>query len=182
MHVSLDGFVAGPDGSMDWVHVDPELFEYTATITDEADTAVYGRITYQMMAHYWPEAGNQPNATGHDKQHSHWYNTVEKIVISRSMAGMRLPHTHILSNFLKEQMNNIKQQEGRNMLLLGSPSVVHRLMQDDLIDEFYLFVNPVLLGTGIPLFKDISNRVKLNLLSSKSFAGSEVMLLHYLRS
>jgi dihydrofolate reductase len=179
MHVSLDGFVAGPGGEMDWIHVDPEIFEYTGALTDEADTAVYGRVTYEMMQSYWPDAGTEPNASEHDKQHSHWYNTVEKIVVSRSMAGTTLPHTQVISDNLAPRIKGLKHQEGRNMLMLGSPSVVHSFMELGLIDEFYLFINPVLLGTGIPLFRNVQERLALNLLSSRSFGEGGVMLLHY---
>ena len=82
LHTTLDGFAAGPNGEMDWINVDEEMFEYAARRTNEADTALYGRVTYQMMESYWPTAGDQPNATKHDKQHSSWYNKVTKVVLS----------------------------------------------------------------------------------------------------
>src|SRR5436853_7158414 len=75
MHTSVDGFVAGLNGEMDWINVDDDMFEYAGKQTDLADTALYGRITYQMMESYWPTAADQPNATKHDIQHSRWYNS-----------------------------------------------------------------------------------------------------------
>lgn len=98
MHTSLDGFVAGPAGEMDWIHVDEELFEYAGRQTDKSDTALYGRVTWQMMQSYWPTAADKPNATKHDIQHSAWYNNVEKVVLSKTMQGKNLPHTTIISN------------------------------------------------------------------------------------
>src|ERR671933_369653 len=82
MHTSLDNFVAGPNGEMDWITVDEEIFEYAGKRTSEADTALYGRVTYQMMESYWPTAADQPGASKHDIQHSAWYKSVEKVVVS----------------------------------------------------------------------------------------------------
>ncbi len=74
MHTSLDGFTARPDVAMDWVHVEEEMFEAAGQRTREADTALYGRRTYELMQSYWPTAANQPNATKHDIEHAAWYN------------------------------------------------------------------------------------------------------------
>ena len=84
MHTSLDGFVAGLKGELNWVNVDDEIFDFVATMTDKADTALYGRVTYEMMQSYWPNAGKQPNASKHDKEHSAWYNKVSKVVLYSS--------------------------------------------------------------------------------------------------
>ena len=84
MHTSLDGFVAGPNGEMNWIYVDDALFDFVATMTDKADTALYGRVTYEMMQGYWPTAGDQPDASKHDKEHSAWYNKVPKIVFIKN--------------------------------------------------------------------------------------------------
>jgi dihydrofolate reductase len=85
MHTSLDGFVAGLNGEMDWIKVDEAMFDFIGTMTDQADTALYGRVTYQMMESYWPTAGEQPNASKHDIEHSRWYNKVTKIVLSKTI-------------------------------------------------------------------------------------------------
>jgi dihydrofolate reductase len=177
-HASLDSFVAGPNGEMDWINVDEEMFELAGQRTNEADTALYGRVTYQMMESYWPTAADQPNATKHDIEHSAWYNKVTKVVVSKSMQGQQLNNTKIISDNLSTQINELKQQEGKDIVIFGSPSVVHALMQYDLIDDFWIFVNPVILGQGIPLFKDIKDHIKLKLVSSAVFA-SGVVCLHY---
>ncbi len=85
MHVSLDGFVAGPNGELDWVKIDQEIFDYVGKRISEGDTALYGRVTYQMMENYWPTAGDKPKATKHDIEHSKWYNKVYKVVLSKTM-------------------------------------------------------------------------------------------------
>ena len=180
MHVSLDGFVAGPEGEMDWINVDEEMFDFAASRTSEADTALYGRVTFEMMEAYWPTAANQPNATKHDKVHSNWYNRVTKVVMSRSMEGQELPNIIIISNELEKNINNLKKEAVKDILMFGSPGAAHSLMQSDLIDDYWLFINPVLLGKGIPLFNNINQIQKLDLNSTKQFS-SGVVCLHYKR-
>jgi dihydrofolate reductase len=178
MHTSLDGFVAGPNGEMDWINVDNDMFEYAGMRTNEADTALYGRVTYQMMEAYWPTAGNQPAATKHDIEHSRWYNKVAKIILSKTMRGANLPNTTIISDNAPNEINKIKQQPGKEIIIFGSPSAAHSLMSENLIDDYWLFVNPILLGKGIPLFNDIKDRVKLKLAATNVFS-SGVVCLHY---
>ncbi len=178
MHTSLDGFVAGPNGEMDWIDVNDEMFEYAGQRTREADTALYGRVTYQMMESYWPTAGDQPTATKHDIEHSKWYNGVAKVVVSRTMKGAKLPNTRIVGDHLTDEISELKRGSGKEIVMFGSPSVGHSLMTDHLIDDYWLFVNPVLLGRGIPLFKDITGRTALRLVASHAFS-SGVVCLHY---
>lgn len=178
MHVSLDGFVAGPNGEMDWIHVDEEIFDLAGQQTDEADTALYGRVTYQMMDSYWPTAGDQPNASKHDIQHSNWYNKVPKVVISRTMKDAKPLHTSIISEDVCNEVRRLKELAGNNILMFGSPTTAHTLMHENLIDEYWLFINPVVLGKGIPLFANVSERIKLKLESSKAF-GTGVVCLQY---
>lgn len=178
MHTSLDGFVAGPNGELDWANVDDELFDFVATMTDKADAALYGRVTYEMMQSYWPTAGEQPNASKHDKEHSAWYKKVTKIVLSRTISAKGLENTTVISDQLAGNINRIKEQDGKNILIFGSPRASHSLLNLGLVDEFWLFVNPILLGTGIPLFKDVTETVKLKLIESKTFACG-VIALHY---
>src|SRR3972149_5829635 len=98
MHTSLDGFVAGPKGEMDWIIVDEGMFDYALKQTDESDIALYGRVTYQMMESYWPTAADNPEATKHDIEHSRWYNSVTKVIISGTMQGQVLKNTKIINN------------------------------------------------------------------------------------
>ena len=170
MHISLDGFVAGPNGEMDWIKVDEEIFDFVGQRISECDTALYGRVTYEMMQNYWPEAGNKPDASKHDIEHSKWYSQVRKVVLSKTMKGagpiaIGLTNTTIISDNLSDKINEIKQQAGSELLLFGSPTATHALIQLGLIDGYWLFVNPVILGQGIPLFTDIKDKIKLNLLT-----------------
>lgn len=169
MHVSLDGFVAGINGEMNWIKVDEEIFNYVGKRISKGDTALYGRATYQMMEGYWPTAADKPTATKHDIEHAKWYSKVHKIVLSKSMNGTALNNTTIISNNLSIKINELKQQPGEDILLFGSPTATHSLMQLNLIDGYWLFVNPIILGEGIPLFKNIQEKIKLNLLTTHRF-------------
>ncbi|MDD4991507.1 MAG: dihydrofolate reductase family protein [Paludibacter sp.] len=171
MHISLDGFVAGPNGEMDWIKVDEEIFDYGHVRISEGDTALYGRVTYEMMESYWPTAADSPEASKHDIEHSKWYKNVRKVVLSKTMSGAGLANTEIISENLADRINEIKQQAGNDILLFGSPSATHSLMQLDLIDGYWLFVNPVILGQGIPLFADMKNKTELKLLSTRQFTS-----------
>jgi len=172
MHISLDGFVAGLNGEMDWIKVDEEIFDYVGKRISEGDTALYGRVTYQMMENYWHSAAEKPEATKHDIEHSRWYNNVHKIVLSKTMKGADLPNTEIISDNLSVRINEIKQSGdagNKEILLFGSPTATHSLMQQGLIDGFWLFVNPIILGQGIPLFENSKDRIKLKLLNTRQF-------------
>lgn len=171
MHISLDGFVAGPKGEMNWIKVNEELFDYIGKRISETDAALYGRATYEMMEGYWPTAGDEPDASKHDIDHSRWYNKAHKIVLSKTMKGADLPNTTIISDNLADRINEIKQQTYKEILLFGSPTATHALIQEGLIDGYWLFVNPIILGQGIPLFVDIKDKVKLNLLTTRQFAS-----------
>ena len=178
MHTSLDGFVAGPNGEMDWINVDNEMFDHAGKQTDEADTALYGRVTYQMMDSYWPTAGDKPDAGKHDKEHSAWYNKVEKVVLSRTWKKEDHSNITIISNNQLDAINKLKQATGKNIVVFGSPTACHFLMAEDLVDDYWLFVNPILLAEGIPLFKDIKEKRKLKFVASITFP-SGVVCLHY---
>jgi dihydrofolate reductase len=169
MHISLDGFVAGPNREMDWIKVDEEIFDFVGKRISQGDTAMYGRITYQMMENYWPTAGDKPTASRHDIEHSKWYSKVHKVVLSKTMKDIGLSNTTIISDKLSDKINEIKQQEGNDILLFGSPTATHSLMQQNLIDGYWLFVNPIILGQGIPLFLDIKDKIKLKLLNTRQF-------------
>jgi dihydrofolate reductase len=179
LHTTLDGFVAGPNGEMNFFKVDEELFDLVGRFTNEADTALYGRVTYEMMNSYWPTAASQPNASKHAIEHSAWYNRVQKVVISKSMKGATLDKTTIVSDNIAEEIQDLKNAEGKNIMIFGSPTAVHTLMEHNLIDEYWLFVNPILLGEGIPVFSKIKQRVQLELVNEVRF-NSGVVSLNYM--
>ena len=166
---------------MDSIQINDELFDYVAVFTENADAALYGRVTWEMMDNYWPTAGDQPNAGKHDKQHSAWYNRVHKFVLSRSMQGQDQDKLSFIGDDMAEKIAVLKQEQGGDIMIFGSPSAAHALMQHDLIDEFRLFVNPVLLGEGIPAFEGIQDRKQLSLQSSKLFSCGVIALNYILK-
>ena len=175
-HLSLDGFVATLEGGLDWVTINEELFAYVGQRIQQTDTALYGRVTYQMMEGYWPTAADKPNASQHDIEHSRWYAQAGKVVLSRTLKGDGDSKTKIIAGDLTKEINQLKAGTGSEILVFGSPSATHALMAENLIDEYWLFLNPVLLGQGIPLFKNIQQRTALKLDASKVFESGVVCL------
>ena len=180
MHISLDGFVAGPNGEMNWIKHDEELFDYVGKRISQSDTALYGRKTYQMMESYWPTAGDQPSASKHDIENAKWYKNARKIVLSNTLQDSILTNTKIISDNLFDRINEIKQQGDNEILLFGSPAATHSLIQMNLIDGYWLFVNPIILGQGIPLFADIKDKIQLKLLPTTRQFNCGVTELNYL--
>ena len=182
MHISLDGFVAGPNGEMNWIKVDDEVFDYISNRISKTDTALYGHMTYQMMENYWPTAADSTTASKHDIEHSKWYKDAHKVVLSKSLKGMEFANTTIISDSLLEGINELKQSpngDDKDILLFGSPTATHSLMQLNLIDGYWLFVNPIILGEGIPLFVEIKDKIKLNLVTTHPFSNG-VTELNYM--
>ncbi|MEO8721851.1 MAG: dihydrofolate reductase family protein [Ginsengibacter sp.] len=172
VHISLDGFVAGLNGEMDWIKVDEEIFDYVGKRIGKGDTALYGRKTFQLMENYWPTAADKATATRHDIEHSRWYSKAQKVVLSKTMKDADLVNTKIISDNFSDRINEIKQSRNggsEDILLFGSPTATHSLMQLNLIDGYWLFVNPIVLGRGIPLFVDIKDKIKLKLLTTRQF-------------
>ncbi|MEO5595279.1 MAG: dihydrofolate reductase family protein [Chitinophagaceae bacterium] len=167
LHTTLDGFVAGPNGEMDWIKIDSEIFDLVGNLTNDADTALYGRVTYEMMDSYWPDAGSQPNATKHDIEHSRWYNKVNKVVLSKTLKSNEANKLAVIAGNVLHEIEKLKSQPGGNILIIGSPGAAHSLMEHNLIDEYWLFVNPIILGKGIPAFAKIMNKVILQLVTGK---------------
>lgn len=178
-HVTIDGFLAGPNGEMDCFGLDNEMFDLVGTLTDAATTACYGRNTYEMMDGYWPAAGAAENASKHDKEHSEWYNKVDKIVLSRSMMGKDHDSVRFITSDDLSAISHAKQTG--NVLVFGSPSAVHTLFEAGLVDELYLFVNGITLGTGIPLFNGNQGRQDWKMLDTRLFAKSGVTMIHCVR-
>ncbi len=178
--MSLDNFVANTSGDLRMFKVEEEFFDMSQALTDAADTALYGKGTYSIMQAYWPTAANQPDASTHDKEHSLWYNHVKKYVLSTTMKDSEAPNTTIIRENVVEELKKLKQQEGRNIQIFGSPGVVRSLTQVGLIDEYWIFIFPVIIGNGIPLFKDINQQIDLTLVSGKLMT-SGAAALHYIR-
>jgi dihydrofolate reductase len=179
VHVSLDGFVAstakGPAG-LGWISRSADLFEYVEKRIQQTDTALYGRTTFEMMESYWPNAADGPDASPHDHEHSRWYKSARKVVLSKTLSEKNHVNTQIIRSNLSDDINKLKHSSGSEILMFGSPSATHALMAENLIDGYWLFVNPILLGQGIPLFKNINDQTALALVSTNIFPSGVVCL------
>jgi len=177
---SFDGFVAGPKGEFDNFIGDEENLEFVCSLTDDADTALFGRRSYQMLEVDWPTAANKPNATKSVIKYSNWYNKVPKYVLSKTLQAGSSKNTSIISENISAQVNKIKESgntESRNILMFGGPTATHSLIELDLLDSIWLIMHPVIFGQGIPLFKnDIKKVIKLKLLSTKQFSSGTLAL------
>jgi dihydrofolate reductase len=177
-HISLDGFMAGPGGDMDFIVFDDELADHTYPLIESVDLAAYGRVTYNMMEGYWPTAGDAPDAGAHTKSHSRWYNGVKKIVASRTLAATKNPNVRVVGDDVVGALRAEKQKAGGDIMIFGSPTLTRALAAADLVDEWRLTLQPVMLGGGLPLFEKRDKRARLELRSSKTF-GSGVIAVHY---
>lgn len=177
-HTSLDGYAAGTKGEMDWIHVDQEIFDFGAERIAKTNTALYGKITFQMMEGYWPTAAEQPGASKHDREHAAWYKKVHKVVLSNTLNQATLTNTTVIGKDYAAALRKLKNETEGEILLFGSPTTAHSLLAESLIDECWLFVNPVLLGEGIPVFKGIKEKQALKLLKTHVFNSGVVCLYH----
>jgi dihydrofolate reductase len=177
-HISLDGFMAGPDGAFDFIVFNDELADHTYPLIGSADLAVYGRVTYQMMEGYWPTAGEAPDANAHTKSHARWYNGVKKIVASRTLPVSKDARVHVVGEDIAGAVRAEKEKEGGDIMIFGSPSVTRTLTAADLVDEWRISVHPVIVGGGLPLFPEREQRTKLELRASKTFSTG-VIAAHY---
>lgn len=181
MHVSLDGFAADANSGLDWISYDRELQQYAEGIVATVGSPVYGRVTYELMAGYWPGVLNDPNESEHSKAHAQWVNEAPKIVFSTTMKKAEWNNTIVINDNIAEEINKLKQQPGKDLVIFGSPGLAHSFMELDLIDEYQLTLNPVLLGSGIPVYENIKNKTNLKLVKATPLK-SGVVGLHYERA
>ncbi|RAI88541.1 dihydrofolate reductase [Paenibacillus pabuli] len=180
LHASLDGFVEGPEGAMDigWVAYDADLERHAKEILSTADTVLWGRGTYQMMHSYWPSVPSNPSASEHERNHAEWIEKTAKIVFSTTLDTVDWNNSRLMKENIEEEINNLKQQPGNDMVILGSPRFAHHLMQLDLIDEYKITVSPVLIGKGLPLFQGITEKINLKLIENKTFDSGAIGLVY----
>jgi len=178
MHVSLDGFTCGPNGELEWAIVDDEVNPYVDSLFKNVDAALYGRNTYLGMYSYWPTMLADPNATPRERAHARWVENVSKIVFSKTLDHADWNNTRVVNDHIAEEIAALKQTSGGDLMIFGSPRLTHTFEQLGLIDEYRLFLNPIILGGGTPLFQGVPDTQKLKLLETKTFQNG-VVALHY---
>ncbi|MDR3713070.1 MAG: dihydrofolate reductase family protein [Puia sp.] len=180
MHLSLDGFAADTDSGLSWISYDSELQQYAEGIVATVGSPVYGRVTYELMAGYWPAVLDNPGESEHSKAHARWVDKATKIVFSKTMKKAAWNNTIVINDNIAEEINKLKGQAGKDLVIFGSPGLAHSFMELDLIDEYQLTINPVLLGRGIPAYQHIKNKTNLKLVKATPLK-SGVIGLHYAR-
>lgn len=178
LHSTLDGFVEGPKGAMDigWVAYNEELEKFADNVLSNTDTIVWGRKTYEMMYDYWPTVPSDENANEHELNHAQWIENVEKVVFSKALNHVEWSNSKLVKDHVEEEINKLKQQEGGDIVVLGSPRFAHYLMQLNLVDEYKITISPTLIGKGLPLFQNIHDKVDLKLIKSETFESGTLGL------
>jgi len=171
--VTLDGFISGPNGELDWfVHDDPEI---PGGQLDSVDTFLFGRRTYELMVSHWPTATDD-NPVIIAKM-----NNTPKIVFSKTLNKVewgRWNNAKLVKENVVETVNQMKKQPGKDMVILGSGTLVSSFLKLGLIDEYQILLHPIVLGRGKPLFRDLSERQKLELIGTKTFKSGVVGLYY----
>ena len=176
--ITLDGFLAGPNGEMDWVMVDQEMGQYEVDLVSSADTLIFGRITYESFAGSWPHVAENPSVSEGEKEYALKLNSMRKIVFSKSLEKVEWNNSQLMKEVLPEEIAKMKQEPGKDMVIYGSASIVQTFTNLGLIDEYQLLVHPVVLGSGKSLFEGIEKPAHLRLSQTKSFP-SGVIGLYY---
>jgi dihydrofolate reductase len=177
-HVSLDGFVCGLNGELNSFNISDEIFADVEPRLHKIGAAIYGRITYGMMHGYWSTVPSNPESSARDQAHAAWVTDIPKVVVSRSLEQADWNNTTLIRAQVAEEIGILKQQTGGDLMIFGSPKLIYLFAQLELIDEYLIYLNPVTLGAGIPLFEAGSTSIKLGLLEEKRF-GAGVIALRY---
>lgn len=172
MNMTLDGFC-----NHTAMIADDEIHQHYNEVLRDADTLIYGRITYQLMESYWPTLVKDPSGNQPEDEFAVLIDNISKIVYSRTLEEVSWKNAELKKELIKEEIVALKQQTGKN-ILVGSPSLIVAFSQLDLIDEYQLGVQPTILGSGLTLFKNIKDRINLSLLRTKTFGCGAVMLYY----
>ncbi|MFA5105341.1 MAG: dihydrofolate reductase family protein [Candidatus Micrarchaeia archaeon] len=176
MMVSLDGYFEGPNHELDWHGpvVDAEYNEYAAEFLDSIDTLVFGRVTYQLMAGYWPSK----EALKDDPVIAAKMNSLKKVVFSRTLDNAEWENSRLAKDNPAAEVWKLKNLPGKDIAIFGSSDLSLELIDAGLIDEYRIMVNPIVLGAGKPLFRGIKKRLGLELFKTR-IMKSGLAILYY---
>ena len=174
MLTSLDGYFEGTGRDISWHNVDEEFNEFAIEQLNTVDTLLFGRVTYEMMASYWPT----PAAKTNDPVVAEKMNTTPKLVFSKTLEKGEWQNTRLIKDNFVEEMQKLKKQSGKDMIILGSSDLAVTFIEHGLIDEFRVMVNPLVLGDGKSLFKGIKGKLDLKLIKTRAFKNGNVLLYY----
>ncbi len=180
--VTLDGYFEGPNRDISWHNVtssdgsemDAEFNEYAVEMLNSVDTLLFGRVTYELMAGYWPT----PDAMKNDPLVAERMNNLSKIVFSRTLDKVEWNNSRLVKSNIEAEIQKMKKLPGKDIVILGSGSIVSELAQRGLIDEYRIMVNPIVLGHGNSMFKGIKDRLNLKLIKTKTFKSGNVLFYY----
>ena len=178
MLVSLDGFIEGPNRELDWPIIDEEFHKFVNDQQSEFDAYLYGRRLYEVMT-YWETADQNLSAPAYELEFARIWQKTPKIVFSKTLEQVQ-GNARLVRDNIAAEVAKLKAQPGKNMDL-GGPTIAATFMQLGLIDEYRLFVQPVVLGSGTPFFPALGDTIKLRLIETRTF-GSGVVYLRYRRA
>jgi dihydrofolate reductase len=173
--VSLDGYFVDMQGDMSWAHKSD--LEWQAFVEENARRGgelLFGRITYELMASYWPT----PYALENDPIVAERMNNMPKIVFSRTMDRATWNNTKLVKGDLIAEIRKVRQAPGKDLVIFGSGSIVSQLAQAGLIDEYQIVVNPIILGKGRTMFDGVQEKQPLKLTETRSFSNGNVLLCY----
>ena len=174
MQMTVDGFVAGPNGELDWMTFgeDDEMFAQINSLTDGSDTILMGRKMTDGFIDYWTSVlPESPEYSFAQKMVN-----IPKIVFSKTIMESKWVNTTVANGDLVEEVEKLKQQDGKDIIVYGGAGFVSNLVKKNLIDEYYLFVNPVAIGNGMTIFGKIDGKFPLKMVNAKQFECGETML------
>jgi dihydrofolate reductase len=177
MGVSLDGFIAAPDGEIDWSAPDEELHRFHNQQARETGAHLYGRRLYEVMR-YWETAEENPSAPDHELEFARIWKDTPKIVFSKTLEKVE-GNARLVGDNVAEEVARLKEEPG-NDLAVGGAGLASTFIKLGLIDEYRLFVSPVVLGGGTPYFPALDERINLELVETRTF-GSRVVYFRYQR-
>jgi dihydrofolate reductase len=172
--ISIDGYYAGPNDEIDWHNVDAEFNAMATEMLDTVDTLVFGRVTYEGMASYWPS----PAGLADDPVIAAKVNALGKVVFSRTLSAVDWNGARLAQSAPADEIARLKAEPGKDMVIFGSGTIVTQLTQLGLIDEYRLFVSPVILGAGKSLFAGVTGRPTLRLVSAQAYDSGNAMLVY----
>ena len=175
---SLDGYFEGPERDITWHHVDEEFNEFAVQQTGEFGALLFGRVTYELMAGYWPTDA----AKRDDPEIARLMNSLPKIVFSNTLDNAEWENTKLVRDNIVEEVTTLKEQPGKDIAIFGSSDLALTFIDLGLIDEFRIMINPVVLGGGKPILQGIKSKLELNLLKVKTFQSGNVLLYYELRN
>jgi dihydrofolate reductase len=175
--ITLDGFIEGPHRELDWVIADDDLHNYYARMLMNAGMIFYGRVTYELMASYWPTASNDPTIPESMLNFANALNPLPKIVFSKTLQHVGW-NTTVMKAVIPEEINKMKSKPGGDIILGGGAWLAQTFIQNGLVDEIQLMVQPVVIGAGKALFKGMDRELKLNFKWSQTFQSGTVALCY----